>query len=65
MMPDGRIDPLTDAGRKAVLAEVERMAVDALRCLAFARKNDRPAGLAAYDGTEKHAAHKILADPAK
>ncbi len=65
MLPDGRVEPLSDAGRRAVLAEVQRMAEGALRCLAFARKGDLPAPLSTYDGTERHAAFKLLADPAK
>lgn len=38
LLPDGRVEPLTEAGRRAVLAEVDSMAKQALRCLAFARK---------------------------
>lgn len=38
MLPDGRIVPLTDVARAAVLGAVGQMARDALRCLAIAVK---------------------------
>ncbi len=42
MLPDGRIVPLTDAARTAILGAVSEMAHDALRCLALAVKVRRP-----------------------
>lgn len=65
MLPDGKIEKLSDAGRKAILADVQRMAEAALRCLALARKADLPSQLAKYDGEESGPAHKTLSDPSK
>ncbi|EFJ40103.1 hypothetical protein VOLCADRAFT_84661 [Volvox carteri f. nagariensis] len=64
MLPDGRIVPLTDAARSAVLGAVQGMARDALRCLAIAVKPDVPSPLAEYNGDSHHPAMKLLRDPA-
>lgn len=38
LLPDGSTQPLTEAGRRAILAAVNKMADGALRCLALAHK---------------------------
>jgi Ca2+-transporting ATPase len=65
MLPDGKVVPLGAAGRAAMLADVQRMALGALRCLALAKRTDLPPALAKYNGSASAAATAILADPAK
>lgn len=65
MTSDGKVDKMTEATRKAILSQVQGMAESALRCLAFAKKDDLPTALASYDGSEKHPARPVLADPSK
>ncbi|KXZ46192.1 hypothetical protein GPECTOR_46g261 [Gonium pectorale] len=64
MLPDGKIVPLTEAARSAVLGAVRGMAKDALRCLALAIKPDVSAPLVDYDGSSSHPAAALLRDPA-
>lgn len=61
MLPDGHVERLTDAGRRALLAHVESMASEALRTLACAVRLDTKE-LADYNGP-KHKAHNLLTDP--
>ena len=65
MTSEGKVDKLTEATRKAILSQVQGMAESALRCLAFARKDDLSPALTSYDGSEKHPARTLLADPSK
>lgn len=43
LLPDGSTQPLTEAGRRAILSAVNKMADGALRCLALAHKVCGPA----------------------
>ncbi|MEW5317507.1 MAG: hypothetical protein WDW38_008796 [Sanguina aurantia] len=62
LLPDGSTQPLTEAGRRAILSAVNKMADGALRCLALAHKASLPAPLADYDGSHSHPAYKLLQD---
>ncbi|KAJ9505729.1 hypothetical protein QJQ45_012821 [Haematococcus lacustris] len=64
MLPDGSVVAMSPALRKAVLASVEQMAGNALRCLALAVKTEL-GPLAKYDGNSGHAGHRLLADPSQ
>lgn len=61
MLPDGSEARLTDAARKTIHDEVERMAAGALRTLALAVRLD-PGPLRDYDGHSHHQ-HSLLEDP--
>jgi hypothetical protein len=64
MLPDGKVVPLTEEGRRAVLTQVNTMADDALRCLALAHKPCKEMGkLAEFDGDMRHPAAAQLRDP--
>jgi len=64
LLPDGRAEPLTDAGRKAIQEKVTEMAREALRTLALAVRFDlREFGLHDYSGPA-HRGHALLGDPA-
>ena len=66
LLPDGSVVSLSDDLRKDIIATVGEMSSNALRCLGFALKTGTELGkLGSYDGTETHAAHKDLMDPAK
>ena len=66
LLPDGSVVSLSDDLRKDIIATVGEMSSNALRCLGFALKTGAELGkLGSYDGTETHAAHKDLMDPAK
>lgn len=59
-------EPMTAAGRKALLDTVNEMAGRALRVLAVARKDGPALGaLASYDGESSHPAHGLLMDSSK
>mmetsp|Transcript_63049 Transcript_63049/g.184368 ORF Transcript_63049/g.184368 Transcript_63049/m.184368 type:complete len:1040 (-) Transcript_63049:206-3325(-) len=63
MLPDGRIEPLTEEGKKVIQAQMLDMARDALRTLALAVRSDlKDLNLHDYDG-ETHTGHGILSDP--
>lgn len=65
MLPDGKVVPLTEEGRRAVLTQVNTMADDALRCLALAHKPCKEMGkLAEFDGDLRHPAAAQLREPA-
>ncbi len=65
MLPDGKVVALTEEGRRAVLAQVNSMADDALRCLAMAHKPCKELGsLASFDGERHHPAAVQLREPA-
>mmetsp|Transcript_61664 Transcript_61664/g.161994 ORF Transcript_61664/g.161994 Transcript_61664/m.161994 type:complete len:1037 (+) Transcript_61664:147-3257(+) len=65
MLPDGRTEPLTEAGKKAIQAKMNEMAKDALRTLALAMKSDLTGlNLNDYNGSS-HPGHKHLTDPEK
>jgi len=61
MLPDGTVKDLTDAWRATVTAEIQSMATDALRTIAFAVK-DSLTELKTYNGPS-HPEHALLADP--
>jgi Ca2+-transporting ATPase len=63
MLPDGRVEALSEAGKKAVQAKMIEMAKDALRTLALAVKTDLGI-LSDYNGSS-HPGHKNLGDPEK
>mmetsp|Transcript_48749 Transcript_48749/g.109650 ORF Transcript_48749/g.109650 Transcript_48749/m.109650 type:complete len:1038 (-) Transcript_48749:171-3284(-) len=64
MLPDGRVEPFTDEGKKAVQEKMVAMASDALRTLALAVRSDlQDLNLHTYDGPS-HAGHSMLSDPA-
>ncbi|OQR98970.1 calcium-transporting ATPase 1, endoplasmic reticulum-type [Achlya hypogyna] len=58
-LSSGAIVPLTEAGKKVILAKVTEMAGHSLRCLAIAKKTELKE-LASYDGDRHHPAHKTL-----
>mmetsp|Transcript_110980 Transcript_110980/g.237195 ORF Transcript_110980/g.237195 Transcript_110980/m.237195 type:complete len:1038 (+) Transcript_110980:153-3266(+) len=63
MLPDGRTEPLTEAGKKAIQETMLEMARDALRTLALAVKSDLTgANLHDYNGPA-HKGHAQLSDP--
>ncbi|CAE8740988.1 unnamed protein product, partial [Polarella glacialis] len=63
MLPDGTLEPITDASRKAIQARMIEMAKDALRTLALAAKFDLSAmNLNSYDGPA-HPGHAHLTAP--
>jgi len=59
MHADGKITPLTSAGRTKVLTEVQKKSSQALRCIGLAYKN-ATGDLATFDGDRNHPGHKIL-----
>lgn len=62
--PDGKAQPLTESGRKAIAEHTQQMAQDALRPLALAVRFDlKELGLHDYDGSA-HSGHAQLSDPA-
>ena len=61
-LPDGTTIGLSATMRKSILKVQTTMARDALRCLAFAKK-DSLGPLSSYDGSETHRAHAELKDP--
>jgi len=64
LLPDGRVEPLTDAGRKAIQENVLDLARQALRTLALAVRTDlKSLNLHDYSGPA-HAGHSLLSDPA-
>mmetsp|Transcript_45588 Transcript_45588/g.105296 ORF Transcript_45588/g.105296 Transcript_45588/m.105296 type:complete len:1062 (+) Transcript_45588:171-3356(+) len=64
LLPDGKIEPLTDAGKKAVQEKTLEMARDALRTLALAVRVDlKELNLHDYSG-DTHPGHAQLSDPA-
>jgi len=64
MLPDGSVEALTPAGRKAIQDEMAGMAKDALRTLALAARLDlKSINLSDYNGAS-HAGHKQLQEPA-
>mmetsp|Transcript_141506 Transcript_141506/g.439881 ORF Transcript_141506/g.439881 Transcript_141506/m.439881 type:complete len:1041 (-) Transcript_141506:241-3363(-) len=65
LLPDGRVEPLTEEGRKAVQAKMLDMAREALRTLALAVRTDlSDLRLHDYNGDASHPGHAQLADPA-
>jgi len=64
MLPDGTVEPLTNAGKKAVQDKMTDLAKEALRTLALAARFDlEPLSLNDYTGAE-HKGHAQLSDPA-
>jgi len=63
LLPSGAVVPLTPALRAALDAAAARAARQALRLIALARRDDLPPDLASYDGSERHPAQALLADP--
>jgi len=64
LLPDGRCEPLSEEGRKAVQDSMLTMARGALRTLALAARFDlKGLNLSDYDGPS-HAGHAQLSDPA-
>ncbi|KAK9839523.1 hypothetical protein WJX81_007349 [Elliptochloris bilobata] len=60
MLASGKVVPLDERTRRAILAAVDRMAAGALRCLACAHRRDL-GDLATYDG-DQHPGHRRLCD---
>eukprot|EP00434_Breviolum_minutum_P015857 symbB.v1.2.013971.t1/scaffold1001.1/size146904/2 len=63
MMPDGQIEPLTDAWRTQIEKELLKMAESALRTMGMATKTSDLKDLQSYDGSPGHPGHGILAEP--
>jgi len=61
MLPDGTVEPLTDAWRKAIDVQINQMAEGALRTMGMAVKTDGLGDLQTYDGPN-HKGHSQLAD---
>jgi Ca2+-transporting ATPase len=61
-LSDGTVVEMTDFAREALLIKLQSMSTKALRCLAFAFKEDL-GELCDYDG-DTHPGHKILLEPA-
>jgi Ca2+-transporting ATPase len=61
-LSDGTVVEITDFAREALLSKLQSMSSKALRCLAFAFKEDL-GELCDYDG-DTHPGHKILLEPA-
>mmetsp|Transcript_48273 Transcript_48273/g.154135 ORF Transcript_48273/g.154135 Transcript_48273/m.154135 type:complete len:1038 (-) Transcript_48273:267-3380(-) len=63
LLPDGKVEPLTEAGKAAIQEKMLAMARDALRTLALAVRTDlKDLNLHDYDGPS-HAGHVQLSDP--
>merc|ERR1719421_845633 len=62
MLPDGKIEAMSDAWRTAIANEIQEMAKAALRTMGMAVKSDDLGDLAKYDGPN-HKAHASLSNP--
>ncbi|CAJ1409713.1 unnamed protein product, partial [Effrenium voratum] len=62
MLPNGEVEPLTDAWRDRIDSELVTMAKSALRTMGMAVKSEELGDLQSYDGPG-HPGHKLLADP--
>ena len=60
MLADGTVEPLEQSVRSRLQSSIDGMAGDALRCLAFALKEDL-GELSGYNG-ESHPGHRLLLD---
>jgi len=65
MLPDGKVEPLTDKWRNAIEGELQSMARSALRTMGLAVKSQDLGELQTYDGSQSHPGHALLAEPAK
>mmetsp|Transcript_54036 Transcript_54036/g.126188 ORF Transcript_54036/g.126188 Transcript_54036/m.126188 type:complete len:1039 (+) Transcript_54036:101-3217(+) len=63
MLPDGKVEPLTDKWRSAIEGQLQTMAESALRTMGMAVKSEDLGELQTYDGSAGHAGHKLLAEP--
>eukprot|EP00441_Pelagodinium_beii_P040926 CAMPEP_0197627936 /NCGR_PEP_ID=MMETSP1338-20131121/6401_1 /TAXON_ID=43686 ORGANISM="Pelagodinium beii, Strain RCC1491" /NCGR_SAMPLE_ID=MMETSP1338 /ASSEMBLY_ACC=CAM_ASM_000754 /LENGTH=1034 /DNA_ID=CAMNT_0043198787 /DNA_START=59 /DNA_END=3163 /DNA_ORIENTATION=- len=61
MLPDGKVEPLTDAWRKAIDSQIQSFAKSALRNIAMAVKTADLGELETYDGPG-HKGHALLSD---
>lgn len=59
---DGSVIDLDQRTREFILQNLDEMSTNALRCLAFAYK-DEPPEFATYNGDDDHPAHSLLLDP--
>ncbi|XP_030451821.2 calcium-transporting ATPase 4, endoplasmic reticulum-type-like [Syzygium oleosum] len=59
---DGSIVELDENSRSSILQSLYEMSTGALRCLAFAFRDELPE-FESYDGSEDHPAHKLLLNP--
>ncbi|KAL8129870.1 hypothetical protein V2J09_019025 [Rumex salicifolius] len=59
---DGSIIELNQEMKNSIIQSLKEMSTSALRCLAFAFKNDLP-DFDTYDGDEDHPAHQLLLNP--
>ena len=63
LLPDGQVEPLTDAWRTQIDKELQQMAKGALRTMGLAMKMEDLKDLETYDGSHDHPAHRVLAEP--
>jgi len=61
MLPDGRVELLNEAWRRAINSQIESMAENALRTMGLAVKMDDLQDLQTYDGPG-HKGHKLLSE---
>lgn len=59
---DGSVVELDQTSRNSILKSLHEMSTGALRCLAFAFRDELPE-FEGYDGSEDHPAHKLLLNP--
>lgn len=59
---DGSVIDLDQRTREFILQNLDEMSTNALRCLAFAYKDELPE-FATYNGDDDHPAHSLLLDP--
>eukprot|EP00930_Biecheleria_cincta_P031203 TRINITY_DN2165_c0_g1_i2.p1 TRINITY_DN2165_c0_g1~~TRINITY_DN2165_c0_g1_i2.p1 ORF type:complete len:1036 (+),score=236.67 TRINITY_DN2165_c0_g1_i2:91-3198(+) len=64
MLPDGKVEDMSDAWRKAIDGQIQKMAESALRTMGLAMKKDNLGDLQTYDG-ENHKGHALLSDTEK
>mmetsp|Transcript_57814 Transcript_57814/g.102677 ORF Transcript_57814/g.102677 Transcript_57814/m.102677 type:complete len:1038 (-) Transcript_57814:55-3168(-) len=62
MLPDGKIELLNEAWRRAINSQIENMAQNALRTMGLAVKMDDLGDLQTYDGSAGHIGHKLLSE---
>ena len=65
MLPDGQVEPLTEAWQQKIESELVQMAQSALRTMALAVKSEDLGDLQSYDGSATHPGHQILAEPSR
>lgn len=61
MLPDGTVEALSDAWRKAIDGQIQKMAESALRTMGLAMKTEKLGDLQTYDGPN-HEGHALLVD---